>query len=204
MVSTPSVPITSLSAIGDAVVERARNSALASRCDRPRSSSRQLLASRAPSISASRSAAEELRRRETSGAAQRQDRVACSAVPRRSESIVIPEALRRSRPPGRARSPGRPRARGTAPARRRRALDEIERVRGRRHAGEIQLRYFPDRLQDRGQLLAKLLDLLVGQREPRELRDVQHLCSRNLHSHHPHKNKGPPFGGPGTGSERTL
>ena len=56
----------------------------------------------------------------------------------------------------------------------------------------------------RGQLSAILeavgkvseLDLVVGQREARELRDVQHLVSTDLHDSSSSQKEGPPSGGP--------
>ena len=48
---------------------------------------------------------------------------------------------------------------------------------GRRHVGEIELGDDADRIEDRPELLGEALDLLVGQREPREPRDVKHFIS---------------------------
>ena len=56
-------------------------------------------------------------------------------------------------------------------------VHEVERVRGRRHVGEVELGDLRDGVQDRRQLLPELLDLLLGQVEVRELRDVQDLLS---------------------------
>ena len=40
------------------------------------------------------------------------------------------------------------------------------------------------------------LDLVVGQRKARELRDVQHLVSSDLHDSPSSQKEGPPSGGP--------
>src|SRR5215471_5291957 len=48
-------------------------------------------------------------------------------------------------------------------------------MRGRRHVVEIELRHLRDRLEDRVQLRAEAVDLVVGEREPGEPRDVEHL-----------------------------
>ena len=56
-------------------------------------------------------------------------------------------------------------------------VHEIERVRGRLDAVQIELGDLADRLEDRVQLRAEALDLLVGQRKPRQPRDVQNLVA---------------------------
>src|SRR5581483_7017631 len=57
-------------------------------------------------------------------------------------------------------------------------VDEIERVRRRLDSREVELGDFSDRLQDRGQLLAHPLELLVGQLQPRQPRHVDDVFSR--------------------------
>ena len=51
-------------------------------------------------------------------------------------------------------------------------------MRGRRDVGEVELGDDADRVEDRAELLGEALDLLVGQREAREPRDVEHFVSR--------------------------
>src|SRR4051794_14824284 len=76
-------------------------------------------------------------------------------------------------------------------------VDEVEWMRGWGHALEIELADLSDRLEDRRQLLLEPADLLLRQREARELRDVQHLVPRNLHERpSSQKSEGPPYGGP--------
>src|SRR5439155_4520898 len=58
-------------------------------------------------------------------------------------------------------------------------VDEIERMRGRRHVVEVELRDLADRLEDRSELPLEAFELILGEREPRELRDVEHLISRD-------------------------
>src|SRR5207244_9024340 len=70
-------------------------------------------------------------------------------------------------------------------------VDEVERVRRGRDFLEVELGDLADRLENRAQLLAKALDLLVRQRQPREPRDVEHLLTTDLHCKHPPKTKGP-------------
>ena len=55
-------------------------------------------------------------------------------------------------------------------------------MRRRRHVGEVELGDDADRVEDRAELLGEALDLLVGQRQPREPRDVEHFVSRYRHS----------------------
>jgi hypothetical protein len=54
-------------------------------------------------------------------------------------------------------------------------VHEVERMRRRRNVGEIELGDDADGVEDRAELLRETLDLLVGQREPREPRDVEHF-----------------------------
>ena len=56
-------------------------------------------------------------------------------------------------------------------------VDEVERMRGRRHVGEVELGDDADRIEDRSELLGEALDLLVGQREPRKPCDVENFLS---------------------------
>src|SRR5207244_5179899 len=74
-------------------------------------------------------------------------------------------------------------------------VDDVERVRRRLDVREVELGNLADGLQDRAQLLAEALDLLLGEREPRQPRDVEHLFAGNGHSLNPRKIKGP-FRGP--------
>src|SRR5437660_4550979 len=60
-------------------------------------------------------------------------------------------------------------------------VDEVERVSRRLDVRKIELGDLADRLENRVQLLAKPLDLLFGQLEPRELRYVQNFVSRDSH-----------------------
>ena len=55
---------------------------------------------------------------------------------------------------------------------------------------------FDDRLEDRVELLREALDLLLGEVEPREPRDVQHLSRPIAMSPDPSKKKPAPFRGP--------
>ena len=81
-------------------------------------------------------------------------------------------------------------------------VDDVERVRGRRHVREVELLHLRDRLEDRRELLAEALDLRLGELEPRQPRDVQHLVSGNRHTVNPSKKRAP-FRGPSpAGSER--
>ena len=66
-------------------------------------------------------------------------------------------------------------ARGSSSAQ---TFDEVERVRGRLDVREVELAHLADRFEDRVQLRPEAVDLLVGQREPREPRDVQHFVSK--------------------------
>jgi len=60
---------------------------------------------------------------------------------------------------------------------------DLQRVRGRRHVGKIELRHLRDRLEDRRELLLEAPDLVVGQFEAREPRDAAALpLSRSLPS----------------------
>src|SRR5205814_10546063 len=54
-------------------------------------------------------------------------------------------------------------------------------MRRRRHVVEIELGDLADGLENRVELRAEALDLLLGQREARELRNVEHLVSRDRH-----------------------
>ena len=54
-------------------------------------------------------------------------------------------------------------------------------MRGRRHVVEVELRDLADRLEDRSELPLEAFELILGEREPRELRDVEHLISRDRH-----------------------
>ena len=74
-------------------------------------------------------------------------------------------------------------------------IHELERVRGRRHVGEVELRDLRDGVEDRGQLLAETVDLLLGQVEVRKLRDVQDLFSRDRHRENPSRKTDGPFRG---------
>ena len=60
-------------------------------------------------------------------------------------------------------------------------VHELERMRGRRHVGEIELAHLRDRLQDRAQLAGQALDLLVGQLEARQPGDVEHFLAGDCH-----------------------
>ena len=60
-------------------------------------------------------------------------------------------------------------------------VDDVERVRGRRHVVELELGDRRHGLEDRAELLREALDLLLGQREARESRDVQHLFPVDRH-----------------------
>ena len=55
-------------------------------------------------------------------------------------------------------------------------------MRGRRHVGEVELGDDADRVEDRAELLDEAHDFLVGQREPRKPRHVEHFVSRYRHS----------------------
>ena len=57
-------------------------------------------------------------------------------------------------------------------------VDEIERMRGRRDLLEIELGDDADRVQDLVELAREALDLLGGERKPREPRNVLHVFSR--------------------------
>src|SRR6266550_8353025 len=61
-------------------------------------------------------------------------------------------------------------------------VDEVERVRGRLDAREVELAHLADCFEDRVQLRSEAVDLVVAQGEPRQPRDVQHLISRNGHA----------------------
>ena len=69
-------------------------------------------------------------------------------------------------------------------------------MRGRRHALEVEFGHLPDRLEDRAQLPAEPLDLLVRQRQPRELRDVQHLVLSMISMRRILPKRRAPFRGP--------
>src|SRR5262249_39936361 len=74
-------------------------------------------------------------------------------------------------------------------------VHEVERMGGRLDVREIELRHLADGIEDRAQLLLEALDLLVGQRQPREPRDMQYLFSADRHVPNP-SNKEAPFRGP--------
>ena len=74
-------------------------------------------------------------------------------------------------------------------------VHELERVRGRRHVGELELGHLRHGVEDRGELLAEALDLLLGQVEARELRDVQHLLPRDRHRRRSFQKDRGPFRG---------
>ena len=59
-------------------------------------------------------------------------------------------------------------------------VDEVERVRRRRHVLELELGHLRDGGEDVVQLHAEALHLLVGESKPREVRDVQNLISIDL------------------------
>ena len=63
------------------------------------------------------------------------------------------------------------------PARRGAARSRPRRVRGRRDALEVELADRRDVREDAGQLARHALDLLVGELEPRESRDVADLVA---------------------------
>src|SRR5687767_10507015 len=54
-------------------------------------------------------------------------------------------------------------------------------MRGRRHVGEVELGDLRDGVEDRVQLIAETLDLLVREVEMCERRDVENLFSRDRH-----------------------
>src|SRR2546430_821658 len=58
-------------------------------------------------------------------------------------------------------------------------VDEVERVRRRRNVLEVELRHLGDGLEDRAELGLEARELLLGQREACELRNVEHLLSRD-------------------------
>src|SRR6266536_2151491 len=66
-------------------------------------------------------------------------------------------------------------------------VHEVERMRRRRNVGQVELRHLGDGVQDRVELAAQALELLLRQRETRELRNVEHLVSRNRHLSDPPK-----------------
>ena len=75
-------------------------------------------------------------------------------------------------------------------------VDEVERMRRRRHVRQVELGHLPDRLEDRVQLPAEPLDLVLAQVKARQSRYMQYVVSldRHLRSDLP-KKKGP-FRGP--------
>ena len=56
-------------------------------------------------------------------------------------------------------------------------VDEIERMRRRLDVGEVELGDLADGLEDRAELLPHALDLVLGDLEARQPRDVQHVFS---------------------------
>src|SRR5262245_21026533 len=54
-------------------------------------------------------------------------------------------------------------------------------MRGWRNLCQVELGHLTDGVEDRAELLDQALDLVVGQREPREPRDVQDFVSGNCH-----------------------
>ena len=56
-------------------------------------------------------------------------------------------------------------------------VDEVERMRGRRDVGEIELGHLRDRVEDRAELVRQALDLVLGEVEAREPRHVEHLIA---------------------------
>jgi len=60
-------------------------------------------------------------------------------------------------------------------------VDEVERMRRRRHVRKVELRHFRHGVEDRVELPAETLELLLGERDPRQPRDMKHLFPRNCH-----------------------
>src|SRR5712691_4810835 len=60
-------------------------------------------------------------------------------------------------------------------------VDEVEGMGRRLDVLQVELGHLPDRLQDRRQLLAHLLDLVAGELEPRQPGYVENVVSRDCH-----------------------
>ena len=56
-------------------------------------------------------------------------------------------------------------------------IDEVERMRGRRDVGEVELGHLRDGVEDRPELARQPLDLVLGEVEAREPRHVKHLIA---------------------------
>ena len=74
-------------------------------------------------------------------------------------------------------------------------VDDVERVGRGLDPRQVELRDLADRLEDGGELLRETRHLFLGQAELRELRDVQHLLSRDGHPIHPLKAEAPEASG---------
>src|SRR3954462_2861099 len=70
-------------------------------------------------------------------------------------------------------------------------VDDVERVRGRRNVGEVELGHLADGREDVVQLHLEARDLVPGQLEASERRHVQYVISGDRHAHLLAKQRGP-------------